>query len=171
MGRKVIFLDIDGVLRPMIPRTRRKKEKNLKQILSERYHNPAYMEISEPVLHNFYYDFHALSCYCVRCLCAMEDVEIVLSTSWRAMYELDAMKHLFELHKLGRYITGITPLRFNNRPKEIQTYLEMNPDVENYLIIDDIDMHEEFPEHFLLTKDHLRLSQFQEAYTMLHRRN
>ena len=168
MGRKVIFLDIDGVLRPMIPRCRRKKEKSLQPLLSEWYHNPAYLKISESVLHNFYYDFNALSCYCVRCLCASEGVEIVLSTSWRAMYELDVMKNLFELHKIGRYITGITPLRFHNRPKEIRMYLEMNPDVEAYLIIDDMDLQDSFPNHFLLSKDHLLLSQFQKGYHILH---
>lgn len=168
MGRKIIFLDIDGVLRPMMPYSKiRTKETNLKDVLSERYQNKAYRELDETILKNVYYDFNGEACYCVRMLCNLDDVEIVLSTSWRSFYPLEDMKTLFALHKLGNYIKDITPMRYNNRSLEIQTYLDEHDDIDAYVIIDDIELESYFPGHCILTKDHLRMSQYRKGVSIL----
>lgn len=172
MGRKVIFLDFDGVLRPMIPSFRqRKKEHNLKEVLSERYHDTAYLELDETILHNIYYHFSGEACYCIRMLCLIPDTEIVLSTSWRNFYHLEDLKKLLDLHKIGRYVSDLTPLRFHQRAKEIQEYLDMHQDIESYLVVDDLDLTTEFPDHMLLCKQHLKLSQYRKGYEILTRKS
>lgn len=168
MSRNVIFLDIDGVIRPMMPYSKiRTKEKNLKSVLSERYHDPAYEMIDEPTLHNAYYSFNGEACYCVRMLCEVPNTEIVISSSWRIGYSIDTMKKLFDLHKLGAYISDKTPLLYNNRSAEITKYLQEHTDIDHYLIIDDIDLTREFPYHCIVTKDHLKMSDYRKGYEIL----
>lgn len=168
MGRRIIFLDIDGVLRPMMPYSKiRTKEKSLKTVLSERYHDPAYASIDEPILHNVYYSFHGEACYCVRMLCQIPDTEIVISSSWRIGYSIETLKKLFALHKLGDYVRDKTPLLYNNRAAEITKYLQEHDDIDAYLIIDDIDLTRDFPNHCIVTKDHLKLAEYRMGYEIL----
>lgn len=168
MGDKIIFLDIDGVLRPMNPYvTIRSKEQNLPKVLSERYQEEAYEHINEYILRNVYYDFNGEACYCVRMLCNSTNAKIVLSTSWRDFYDLQTMKKLFDLHKLGVYIIGKTIQKYGNRPLEIQDYLDTHPEVEHYLIIDDMNLSMDFPNHCIITKDHLFLKEYRQGYNIL----
>lgn len=168
MARNVIFLDIDGVLRPMIPQTKvRKKEENLKSVLSERYQDPAYETIDEPTLYNAFYTLYGESCYCVRMLCQVPKTEIVISSSWRIGHSITTLKKLFALHKLGNYVKDITPMLYNNRAAEIKKYLQEHDDIDHYLVIDDIDLTSEFPNHCIVTKDHLKISQYREGIEIL----
>lgn len=168
MSRNVIFLDFDGVLRPMMPyRKTRTKERNLSSVLSERYHDPAYEEIDESMLRNIYYDFSGEACYCIKLLCQIPHTDIVLSTSWRGFYELSTMQKLLELHQIGRYVVDKTPIHFNNRAAEIQEYLDQHPEIAHFIIVDDMDLSTYFPDQMLLCKDHLQLTQYAKGYEIL----
>lgn len=172
MEKRVIFLDFDGVLRPVIPSFKlRKKERNLGLLLSERYDNPIYQKMDESILHNVYYHFNGEACYCVRMLCHIPHTEIVLSTSWRSFYSLQDMKALLDLHKIGQYVTDVTPQRYHNRASEIQAYLDTHSDITSFVIIDDLDLTSEYPEHMLLCKDHLNLRQYRKGYEILTRKS
>lgn len=169
MGRNVIFLDIDGVLRPMMPYTNiRTKERNLKSVLSERYNDPAYEMIDEPILHNVYYSFHGEACYCVRMLCQIPNTEIVISSSWRIGYSIETLQKLLALHKIGAYVSDKTPLVYNHRSVEIAKYLQEHEDIDHYLIIDDMDLTKDFPNHCIVTKDHLQLRDYRKGFEILH---
>lgn len=166
--KRIIFLDIDGVLRAPIPRSgNRVKEKNLGHVLAQQYNDEAYVKMNESMLRNVYYEWNGEACYCVRMLCQIPDTKIVLSTSWRDFYRLEIMIKLFDLHKLGTFIVGKTIQKYGNRSLEIKDYLEKNPEVEQYLIIDDMDLRSYFPNHCIMTKDHLFLSEYRRGYDIL----
>lgn len=170
MERKVIFLDFDGVLHPLPPEIRRKEQaddKELKEILSERYHDDIYKTVDDAVLYYIYYDFSGEACYCVRQLCQIPHTEIVLSTSWRMLYDLEIMKKLLDLHKIGCYVSDITPIQGQNRASEIQSYLDTYKDIDQYLIIDDLNLEQEFPGHMLLCTNRLHLNQYRKGYEIL----
>lgn len=147
---KVIFLDIDGVLNSERLMDRRLSEGIEYDCDEELYHNIDEIEVER--LANF---------------CEEYNVKIVLSSSWRCWNLEDTIEDLSHprykyIHPIIKYIVGVTPRLYVEKPNgvldhldrgcEIQKYLDMHNDIEEYIIIDDdSDMLEEQMNNFLQT--------------------
>jgi len=131
---KVIFLDFDGVLN------------------SEKYvrNSSEYGVVIDPTR--------------MRLLKQIIDetgANIVLSTSWREHWETNS----FECNDTGKQINAIfdeyglkisdkTPKLHLRREQEIQEWLNEHPEVENYVVLDDMFLGAEFLEgHFVKTSN------------------
>lgn len=115
---KVIFLDIDGVLNSVAyDRERTTKEGNI--------------DVSRLPL--------------VKQIVDATDAKIVLSSTWRIHWEAEetlcdsigkALNHTFQM--AGLSIADKTPVLSHNRQQEILSWLQKHPQVQNYVILDDI---------------------------------
>lgn len=67
------------------------------------------------------------------------DVEIIISSSWRKHYTLEALQEIFDQYNIsGSFIVGTTPvLDSDYRGQEIALYLKYHPKITNFVIIDD----------------------------------
>ena len=115
----VIFLDIDGVLKPF-----------------EDYYP------EQGLGHNFEKS-------CVDCLnLALKEinVKIVICSMWRLDFDnpLVKLKEIFKDNWIEKEVFDLTPvINGFSKGKEIKKWLEANPNVNNYLVIDD-DCFKEF---------------------------
>lgn len=126
---KVIFLDFDGVLNSATSflyesnRRKRHKEQNLKGPVNE-----------------------TLSMHCCAAfqevLYTYPDVKVVLSTTWRLMFELGWLQGKLAEYKIeADRVIGCTPeeRHTGSRGIEISRWLANHPEVTHYVIIDDND--------------------------------
>lgn len=123
---KVIFLDFDGVLNSqgsfIYETARRKKHKE------QGVSGPVNQTLCNVCTANFQ-----------RILDQYPDVKIVLSTTWRILFDIDWLKaKLAEYHVDGSRVIGKTPdLQWKSRGQEIQQWLDEHPEVTHYVAIDD----------------------------------
>jgi hypothetical protein len=132
---KIIFLDIDGVINPW---------------MSEK--GPG-GKFGKQALENF-----------KLILEAVQEAYVVITSTWRDHYTLSQMKVFFKEAGIEpNRILDITPdLRrvegmirhYPGRNEEILAWLDQHPEVENFVIIDDVDQEqmEGMEEHFFQTK-------------------
>jgi len=122
---KVIFLDFDGVLNSaasfLVEDKIRKKHKRKKMC-----------KVQETLCHVCTSNFQYL-------LDKVPDAKIVISSTWREIYELDWLKD-----KLAEYgidssrVIDITPSSFSGpRGREIFMWLEEHKEVDKFVILDD----------------------------------
>ena len=67
------------------------------------------------------------------------DVEIVISSSFRKYYTIEALQKMFDKYNItGSFIVGTTPV-LENQPRgdEIALYLKYHPEITDFVIIDD----------------------------------
>lgn len=66
-------------------------------------------------------------------------LEIVISSSWRKHYTMEALQEMFDKYNIsGSFIVGTTPvLESENRGQEIALYLKYHPEITDFAIIDD----------------------------------
>lgn len=67
---------------------------------------------------------------------AQTDCRIVISSTWRLLFELEELKQVLRDAGLIARIVGTTP-RLGRRDHEIIAWLESNPDVTHFAVIDD----------------------------------
>ena len=124
---KVIFLDFDGVLNSQTSflyesnRRKKHKEQGVKGKVNE-----------------------TLSLHCCAAfqyvLDKYPDVQVVISSTWREIYDLDWLKaKLKEYHIDSSRVIGVTPKDHGsgNRGYEIAWWLNEHPEVTHYVVIDD----------------------------------
>ena len=125
---KVIFLDFDGVLNSqtsfLYEHNRRKvhKEQGVKGNVNETL-SPHCCAAFQEVLNKY------------------PDVKVVLSTTWREMFDLEWLKAKLAEYKIdSSRVIGKTPVN-GKRGLEIQVWLDQHPEVTHYVAIDDNDWH------------------------------
>lgn len=114
---KVLFLDIDGVLNSSVGWERDKPN-------SWQYVTPECVTTLKWVLDT------------------CPDVKIVVSSTWRRHFKIEAFRAMFDAIGLdGDKIVGYTPMRMSDRLRghEIQEYLDDHTDVTGFVIVDDTD--------------------------------
>lgn len=128
--RKIIFLDIDGVLNSMAYFKNVKEEDGLKEISD--FHLQKLSEI-----------YHTAG------------AEIVLCSTWRTL-RADNEMYQYLVNSLAKYNMKIfdkTPVIAMDRPLEIYSWLEEQSEEVRYVILDDDYPAEEYEEYGL--EDHL----------------
>ena len=128
--RKIIFLDIDGVLNSMA------YFKNVKEV-------DGFNEISEFHLQKLSEIYHAAG------------AEIVLCSTWRTL-QVDNEMYQYLVNSLDKYdmrISDKTPVIGMNRPLEIFSWLEDQSEEVQFVILDDDYPTDEYEEYGL--EDHL----------------
>ena len=135
--RRIVFLDIDGVLN------------------SKRFHRER--DEACPESESTYDLDWQLDCVAVarlNRLIAATEAKIVISSSWRTLLDPSELKRILVEHGLLAEIIGATPHKapemlarygsFNVRGHEIDYWLRKHPDVDRFVILDDdadMDMH------------------------------
>lgn len=149
--RKVLFLDIDGVV-----------NSGRSQIAFGKYPHDLTSDRK-------FFDNIALAM--IRKLCYSNDIQICVSSSWRYEFTAHEMANALDLP-----IVSVTPTFGETRGEEIRDWLLANPDVAHYAIVDDInEMLEEQQSNFvktdpdegLLYRDYLQIASILEATPFL----
>lgn len=145
--RKVIFLDIDGVLQPD---TQYRFEHDLdetQRMLSKKYNNEEFVTLLDKYdVCAVYYDWSREAVNNLKELLETTSAEIVISSDWKVGKTLHQLKLLFSLYDLDRYIIDKTQDMRYYREKEINAYLKNHKDITSYVILDDMWY---IKEHFL----------------------
>ena len=156
--RRVIFLDIDGVLQPPSRQTRFKHDlEELRRSLADRFDDETYLSMDKYDLGAVYHDWDSGAVERLRRLCATCNAKIVISSDWRRSNSTRWLRALFRIHDLHRYVIDATkeidgPPHY--RAGEVKEYLDSHPEIERFVIIDDgfrEEFDELFPEQFVHT--------------------
>lgn len=152
--RNVIFLDIDGVLQPKNNQFRFKYDLDeLSRRLAAQFGDNQYLEMDKYDLGAIYYDWDKSAVENLRKLCTIQQGEIVISSDWRYYSPLSRLINYFRIHDLHAYITGEIPKTSGKyRCGQITEYLDANPDILHFCILDDAWISEftaTYPEHFV----------------------
>ena len=102
--RPVIFLDFDGVLRPLPPRGRLCTPKQL----ARRFDDLRLLRV-DPGMCTLYSGIDAQAMSLLAQLCSAFDAQIVLTSSWSAVYPLAAFQPLFRPWHLTQRVIGSVP--------------------------------------------------------------
>jgi len=147
--RRVIFLDIDGVLQPHGKQDRFDHDlEQLRKDLAAKYNNDEYLRMDRYDLGAIYYDWDKKAVERLRKLCIEADAEIVISSDWRTFSPLSRLKDYFKLHDLDRFVTDtIDQIPGKYRCGEVTEYLKKNKNIQRFVIIDD-DSFWGFGEHY-----------------------
>jgi len=173
--KKVVFLDIDGVLQPFDSSERydhmspRDSDGLNRKLLSE--HGVDYGRYSAHDVASVYYDWDKDSVAQLKRVLDGTGAKIVLSSSWREP-TLNRMLDLFRIHGLHDRFIDVTPILWleglegiqprydglHERVVEILTHLEANPHIERYVVVDDMDLRAGLEGHFVWTGREGRLT-------------
>ena len=124
--KKIIFLDIDGVLNCRKTFKERKEERVFySKFLEKSNYNLAKLAMCD-------IDFYKLQL--LKYIVLETDAKIVISSSWKNLREYPLIEEL--LINKGLPIIGATPYINNKRGAEIRIYLSEN-EVNDFIIIDD----------------------------------
>ena len=113
--RKVIFLDIDGVLQPATSQERFQHDMDaLKAELAVKYDDEHFLELDKYDVAAVYYDWDENAVRLLHDILRHCDEEIVLSSDWRQTKNLEDMRTLMKIHNLDQYLTDMNYLTSTN---------------------------------------------------------
>ena len=148
---KVIFLDIDGVIQPEDAQQRFNENLDeLKNSFIEK--NFQYTDISKYDIGAVLYDWNEHAIENLKLLCKNHNAQIVIISNWRESLNIYKLRLLFAIHNMEKYLYDKTvSISTNLRASEIFWYLQENPHIENFVIIDDVDymFSEIYPKNFV----------------------
>ena len=152
--RRVVFLDIDGVIQPTSSEERFNHDLNETcRMLAERFGDQGFLRLDKYDVGAVYYDWPDEAVRNLKRLLDNCGAELVLSTNWKDYRPMDDMRRLFHIHDLDRYITDMTPIRrLSPKRTEIAEYLEEHSKLRHYVVIDDEDMRKYFMDRMVCTR-------------------
>lgn len=168
--KKVIFLDIDGVVQPYANMNQGSNRDAiaLRKYLA-RYLNPDIASLPAATVRAVYEDWHQPSLQRLRLLLSQHEAVIVISSSWRECESIQTLRTIFSIHGLGVYIAGTTPI-LTHRVTEIAAFLKEHPSVERFVIFDDDEFYklgEYFPQNFVHCPDQIGENEYRQADQIL----
>ncbi|MCR0262510.1 HAD domain-containing protein [[Clostridium] innocuum] len=168
--RRVIFLDIDGVLQPTRNERRfRHRMEETAQSLCEKYDDEIYLSLNRYDVAAVYYDWDLAAVGILKKLIEETCSEVVVHSSWIYGKSIEQLKALFRIHDLDVFITGIAESPDRNKERAIQKYLEENPDVSNYIVIDDdFFIFAKFGEHSCWTREFMNTKDYDYCEKLLY---
>ena len=153
--RKIVFLDIDGVLQPFGTNNRfqydmdEEVDKLCRQFNTDIYRH---MDKYDVTAVKFDWDGEAVSL--LKGILDATSAEIVLETSWAIYNSFDEMKALFRIWELDSHVTDVIP-EPRRKDAGITQYVELyGSNITSYCIIDDVpifdDMSRQVKTHYKL---------------------
>ena len=152
--RHVVFLDIDGVLQPCTSQKRFEHDISQTQVdMAKRMKDDRYLELDKYDVAAVLYDWDEKAIGNLRRLLDDCDAEIVISSDWKRTKTLEQLKLLFKIHNLDGYVTDVLSYTFHSFKKdEIREYLIQHPNLESYVVLDDLDMEKYYRGHMVCMK-------------------
>jgi hypothetical protein len=182
MIKKVIFLDIDGVIQPIHAEDRFKHIPGFKELskeLSQKY-GIDYCQYHPYDIGAVYYDWDKECLAQLQRIVDTTDAKIVISSDWR-MYGLERMVHFFKIYGMDEYVTDITTLENIDKSKnpefmrissyrsiEILLYVERNPSIKSWVAIDDRPL-DSLGNHFVRTEEKMTKEDADKCIEILNR--
>ena len=168
--KKVIFLDIDGVVQPYASMNQRGSQDAvaLRRQLAL-FTNPDIASLPAPTVRAVHEDWHQPSLQRLQLLLARHEAVIVISSSWRECETIQTLRTIFSIHGLDAYIAGTTPI-LTHRVTEIAAFLKTHPTIERFVIFDDDEFYklgEYFPDNFVHCPDQIGESEYEKADRIL----
>ena len=155
---KVVFLDIDGVLVPIIKKKSNYINTDIVNLLSNRY-NIDYNKYDIKDVFKVYYDWDKSAIKRLKKILDVTDSKIIISSNWRDIKRPSKMHDLLKIHNLDYYyycdnkILNSSFDIFENRANEIKDSLNRY-DISNYVVIDDwYPLKEYFKNNFVCTNN------------------
>ena len=161
---KVIFLDIDGVLQPY-------GSSKCFQYGIERAVQDAIIDTGDTSYEYMDpYDVAAAKCDWqptaienLRHLVEKTGAVIVMESDWRIYNDLNEMRLLFKIWDLDQYVEDSLPK--GDKQDVIDAYIACNPEVEEWVVIDDIDLG--YKERQVITRNHMTEEDAAQALAVL----
>jgi hypothetical protein len=159
----ILFLDFDGVINPYMYK---------QEVIPDRkkwlriWKHPGFLHISNYTIGQVNANFDVEACQYVKNLCDRFDLKIVVTSSWKEFYSLKQIKALLSLRHLDSYVIGTTSKENQSRSTKIKAYIEAHH-INVYLVLDDIDMRADFPDHCIKTYNLFSKEQYELAIQLL----
>lgn len=150
---KVIFLDCDGVMN---------SEETCFYYITEGINSNGYggffMPPVEPTYENVLWGQDLVDN--LKRIVDETDAKIVISSTWRMGHNVQSFIKMFKVYGWDNApVIGLTPVRHTKRGFEIKEFLEKNPHVTKYVILDDdTDMLKEQIKYFVNTSPYKGLT-------------
>lgn len=161
--KNIIFLDIDGVIQPYNNQYRFKYDmKETVKFLAKKFNDEIYNNIDIYDLCAAYYDWDEIALGILKKIIFLCDAYIVIHSGWKESLSLLELKALFRLYNLDEYILDVCDK--GDKKRVIKDYLNKNSEMINeYIILEDMDLINEFGYHFIQTRDRLNLNDYIQA--------
>lgn len=143
INKKILFLDIDGVIQGYNTNSRfEMDETKLRNYLISKYNDPIYSEIDYYDLSAAYFDWDEIALGYIKDILRSHNAYIVIHSGWRESVKKEHLIALFKLYDMDGYILDVLPS--GKKETVIQNWLKENSDISNFMVIDDDNMVDSF---------------------------
>jgi hypothetical protein len=170
MVKKVLFLDIDGVLQPCSSQKRFDHINEMDKLYKELYDKygvdySAYFKYDVAAV---YYDWDKESLRELRRILDTTGAKIVISSDWRQSKPISCLQNFFRIYDMADYVVDYTPdfdyekvkiFRktdeykeiYESRCIEILEYLKAHPEIKRWAAIDDLSLDHYLKDNAVVT--------------------
>ena len=165
--KRVVFLDIDGVLQPYSNQYR--FDHNMQETidyLCKKYNDEIYREIDIYDVCAAFYDWDDVAIGILTKILRVTNSYIVVHSGWKEYNNIKQLKALFRLYNLDDYVIDVCDK--GDKIRVVNKYLEEHTnEIEEYIVIDDEDMTFSFGYRFIRTYNFLNSKNYEHCVKVL----